>query len=95
MLGLLAAWPLLLLAALARTLLDTGLRLRMPAAQLRNLHAVISVLSIVGMYLAMSIGITGKATFMLGVAASMPEWLAWTPMGLVVRRSMNAKASTQ
>ena len=82
--GLLAAWPLLLLAALFRTVLDTGLRLRMSAARLRNLHAVISVLAIVSMYLAMSLGIPGKATFMLGIAATMPSWLTWTPVGVAV-----------
>ena len=38
--GVLAAWPLLLLAALVRTLLDTGLRLTLRPGQLRNLHAV-------------------------------------------------------
>ena len=84
LLGVLAAWSLLLLAALVRTLVDTGLRLRMRAAQLRNLHAAISVVSILSMYLAMSIGLAGKSRFMLGIAASMPAWLSWTPMGLVV-----------
>jgi ABC-2 type transport system permease protein len=83
--GVLAAWPLLLLAAVARTLLDTGLRLTLRPAQLRNLHAVISVLSIVAMYLAISMGLTGKADFMIGIAAAMPEWLSYTPMGLTVR----------
>jgi hypothetical protein len=83
--GVLAAWPLLLLAALVRTLLDTGLRLTLRPGQLRNLHAVISVLSIVALYLAMSIGMKGKAQFMLGIASSMPDWLAYTPMGLTVR----------
>ena len=83
--GMLAAWPLLLLVALVRTLLDTGLRLTMRPAQLRNLHAVISVLSIVTMYLAISMGMKGKADFMLGVAATMPDWIAYTPMGLTVR----------
>ena len=83
--GLLAAWPLLLLAALARTLLDTGLRLTLQPGQLRNLHAIISVLSIVAMYLAISMGLAGKSDFMLGVAAVMPDWLAYTPMGLTVR----------
>jgi ABC-2 type transport system permease protein len=83
--GALAAWPLLLLAAVARTLLDTGLRLTLRAGQLRNLHALVSVLSIVAMYLAISMGLKGKAGFMLGVAAAMPEWLAYTPMGLTVR----------
>ena len=82
--GVLAAWPLLLLAALVRTLLDTGLRLSLQPGQLRNLHAIISVLSIVVMYLAISMGLAGKADFMLGVAATMPDWLAYTPMGLTV-----------
>ena len=85
LIGVLAAWPLLLLAALVRTLIDTGLRLRMRAAQLRNLHAVISVLSIITMYLAISIGLKGKSDFMLRVAGSMPDWLLYTPMGLTVR----------
>ena len=83
--GVLAAWPLLLLAALARTLIDTGLRLRMTAAQLRNLHAVISVFSIITMYLAISIGLKGKSDFMLRIAASLPDWLLYTPMGFAVR----------
>ncbi|MEO8019515.1 MAG: CPBP family intramembrane glutamic endopeptidase [Pseudomonadota bacterium] len=83
--GALAAWPLLLLAALARTLIDTGLRLVMRPGQLRNLHAVISVLSIIVMYLSFSFGMKGKAYFMLKVAGSMPDWLAYTPMGLTVR----------
>jgi ABC-2 type transport system permease protein len=81
----LAAWPLLLLAALGRTLIDTGLRLRLRSAQLRNLHAVLSVLSIVLMYLCFSIGLKGKSEFMLKLAASMPGWLLYTPMGLAAR----------
>jgi len=83
--GVVAAWPLLLLAALVRTLLDTGLRLTLQPGQLRNLHAIISVLSIVAMYLAISMGLAGKSDFMLGVAATMPDWLVYTPMGLTVR----------
>lgn len=85
LLGVLAAWPLSLLAALARTLLDTGMRLTMSAAKLRNLHAVVSVLSIVALYLAISLGLPGKADFMIGIAKSMPQWLTWTPLGLTVR----------
>jgi ABC-2 type transport system permease protein len=82
--GVLAAWPLLLLAAVARTLLDTGLRLSLRPAQLRNLHAVISVLSVVAMYLAISMGLPAKGDFMIGIAAAMPGWLMHTPMGLAV-----------
>jgi membrane protease YdiL (CAAX protease family) len=83
--GAAAAWPLLLLAALVRTLIDTGLRLSLSAGQLRNLHAVISVLSIITLYLSFSFGMKGKAYFMLGIAGAMPEWLRFTPMGLAVR----------
>jgi ABC-2 type transport system permease protein len=42
-------------------------------------------LSIVAMYLAISMGLTGKADFMIGIAAAMPDWLSYTPMGLTVR----------
>ncbi|MEO8061802.1 MAG: type II CAAX endopeptidase family protein [Pseudomonadota bacterium] len=83
--GLVAAWPLLLLAALGRTLLDTGLRLSMRASQLRNLNAAISVLSIVVLYLAISFGLPEKSGFMTGLAAATPAWFAWTPLGLTVR----------
>ena len=43
------------------------------------------MLSIVAMYLAISMGMKGKADFMLGIAAAMPDWLTYTPMGLTVR----------
>jgi membrane protease YdiL (CAAX protease family) len=79
-----AAWPLLLLSAVVRTLLDTGLRLSMRPAQLRNLNAMLSVMSIITLYLAFSLGLVGKADFMLGVAKAMPEWLRYTPPGLAV-----------
>ena len=79
-----AAWPLLMLGAVVRTLIDTGLRLSMRPARLRNLHAVVSVLSIIVLYLAFSLGLPGKADFMLGVAKTMPDWLRYTPMGLAV-----------
>jgi ABC-2 type transport system permease protein len=82
--AVLAAWPLLFLGAVVRTLLDTGLRLSLRPAQLRNLHAVLSVLSIVTLYLAFSLGLRGKADFMLGIAQTMPDWLRYTPMGLTV-----------
>jgi hypothetical protein len=82
--AVLAAWPLLFLGSVVRTLVDTGLRLSMRPAQLRNLHAVLSVLSIVTLYLAFSLAMRGKAEFMLGIARSMPDWLSWTPVGLAV-----------
>jgi ABC-2 type transport system permease protein len=92
--GLLAAWPLLVLGALARTLLDTGLRLHLRPAQLRNLHAVLAVVSIVTMYLAFSFGLPNKADFMIGIAASMPHWLLHTPVGLAVL-ALNERGADQ
>jgi hypothetical protein len=92
--GLLAAWPLMLLGAVARTLIDTGLRLRMRPAQLRNLHAVLAVLSIVTMYLAFSFGLPNRSEFMIGTAASMPEWLRHTPMGVAVL-ALNERGAEQ
>jgi ABC-2 type transport system permease protein len=92
--GLLAAWPLMLLGAVARTLIDTGLRLHLKAAQLRNLHAVLAVLSIITMYLAFSFGLPGKSSFMTGVAALMPQWLLYTPMGLAVL-ALNERGADQ
>ncbi len=82
--ALIVALPLLLLGAVVRTLLDTGLRLSMKPAQLRNLHAILSVLSIVMLYLAFSMALPGKADFMVGIARTMPEWLMHTPVGLAV-----------
>jgi ABC-2 type transport system permease protein len=88
--AVLVAWPLLLLGAAVRTVLDTGLRLSMSSARLRNLHAVLSVLSIVSMYLAFSMGLPGKAQFMSNIAATMPDWLMHTPVGTAVL-ALNAR----
>lgn len=88
--GALATLPLLLLLALGRTLVDTGLRMSLRPAQLRNLSALISVLSLVVMYLGMSLSLGTKAGFMLDLARAAPEWLAWTPFGLTVR-ALNAR----
>jgi ABC-2 type transport system permease protein len=92
--GLLAALPLLALAALGRTLIDTGLRLSMRASQLRNLNAAISVMSIVTLYLAISVGLPGKSGFMTGLAAATPAWFGATPLGLTVR-ALNERDAAQ
>jgi membrane protease YdiL (CAAX protease family) len=93
--GLAVAWPLLLLGAVVRTLIDTGLRLAWRPARLRNLHAVLSVLSIVALYLAFSLGLPNRSDFMTGVAAGMPEWLRWTPVGLAVGALNDRDAAAQ
>jgi ABC-2 type transport system permease protein len=89
--GALGVLPLLLLAALARTLVDTGLRLSLPPSKLRNLQALISIASILLMYLALSIGMPAPLPFVLDWARAFPSWASYLPPGLVVR-SLNASS---
>ena len=81
--GLLACLLLLALAAMLRTLVDTGLRLSLSPAQLGNLQALLSVAGIFPMYIGMSFGM-GTGGLAHAWAASMPAWSAWTPPGLLV-----------
>lgn len=83
-LGLLGAFALLLLAALPRTLIDTGLRLSLPPSRLRNLQALLSVASLLPMYGSMSFGMAGGNATTLAWAGAWPAWSAWTPPGLVL-----------
>lgn len=81
-LGLLVALPLLVLSAMARTLVDTGLRLHLAPSRLRNLQAAISVASILVFYLTISPAMAVGAKFLLPIAQEVPEWIIWTPPGL-------------
>jgi ABC-2 type transport system permease protein len=83
--GLAMALPLMLLVSVLRTVFDTGLRLTLKPAQLRNLQAVLSICSVVAIYLTVSMGMQHRVDFMLKLAAGSPGWLAFTPFGLVVR----------
>ncbi len=83
LLALAASLVLLLLAAMLRTLVDTGLRLSLAPSKLANLQAMISILCTLPMYVGMSFGV-GKEGFAFGWAAAMPAWSAWTPPGLIV-----------
>ena len=82
--GLLASLVLLALAAMLRTLVDTGLRLSLNPSQLGNLQAVISLAGLFPMYLGMSFGM-GTGGFAYAWAAAMPAWSGWTPPGLLLR----------
>ncbi|MCC7600067.1 CPBP family intramembrane metalloprotease [Janthinobacterium sp. FW305-129] len=82
--GLLTSLVLLALAAMLRTLVDTGLRLSLNPAQLGNLQAVISLAGLLPMYMGMSFGM-GMGGFAYDWAAAMPAWSGWTPPGLLVR----------
>jgi hypothetical protein len=81
----LLALPLMLLIAVARTLVDTGLRLRLTPARLRNLQATASIASVVLLYIAMSAGMRGGSGFIFDIAVHFPAWPTWTPTGLAVR----------
>jgi len=75
---------LLLAAAMLRTLVDTGLRLKLAPSSLGNLQAFISIGGVLPMYLAMSFGM-GRQGFAFGWAMAMPAWSVWTPPGLVIQ----------
>jgi membrane protease YdiL (CAAX protease family) len=82
--GLAASLLLLALAAMLRTLVDTGLRLSLSPARLGNLQALLSVAGVFPIYMGMSFGM-GAGGFAHGWAAAMPAWSGWTPPGLLVR----------
>ncbi len=78
-------FALLSLAALLRTLADTGLRLLLAPSRLRNLQALASILSLLPMYLAVSLGMRAGGPLGFDLAAAFPAWAVWTPPGLVVQ----------
>jgi len=92
-LGLATTLLLLFPVAVIRTLIDTGLRLRLSPPQLRNLQALISITGVLALYLAMSAGMPGNA-FFFSWARAVPLWFAWLPAGMVVRVISNAHALT-
>lgn len=89
-LGLAASLLLCLLAALLRSLVDIGLRLHLSPPRLRNLQALLSVVGMLGIYLALSLGSARGSGFGISIVSAMPAWGLWTPPGLVVR-ALNAQ----
>jgi ABC-2 type transport system permease protein len=79
--GLLAAIPLTAIVATLRTLVDTGLRLRVGPAKLRNLQAILGVAAALLLYLGMSAG-TSPHSYIMDWAPAVPAWAFWTPPGL-------------
>jgi ABC-2 type transport system permease protein len=82
-LGLALTVPFLFLLAIAQALIDTGLRLALPPYKLKNLHAVMTVVSVPLLFVVMSAGMPG-ISFIWGWAGILPEWAAWLPPGLAV-----------
>ena len=83
--ALLAAAVLLPLAALLHTLADTGLRMWLPASQLRNLQAVAGLFNLPLIYFVMALGMPRASSFAMEWARSFPAWVSWTPPGLVLQ----------
>lgn len=84
-LALLAAALLLPLSAVVQTLADTGLRMALPASQLRNLQALISLLGLPLMYLVIATSMPHASSFIMDWARASPAWLLWTPPGLLLQ----------
>lgn len=76
---------LLPLTALCQTLADTGLRMWLRPAQLRNLQALTSLASMPLIYFVMALGMPNAASFPVEWAAAWPAWTVWTPPGLMIQ----------
>ncbi len=75
---------LLFVVATLQSLVDTGLRLSLSPPKLRNLQAVISIVSVLPMLVAISMALHDNG-FVFGWAAALPEWVGYLPTGLAVR----------
>jgi membrane protease YdiL (CAAX protease family) len=84
LIGIALTLPLLFLVATVHTLVDTGLRLALAPARLRNVQAAISLVSMVPLLLAMSTALPGNV-LVFGWAASLPDAARWFPTALAVR----------
>jgi ABC-2 type transport system permease protein len=85
LIGVAGAFALLPIAAVLRTIADTGLRMTLSAARLRNLQALCGLASLPFMYIAMSFGMPRGGALIGAVTGGLPAWLMWTPPGLLVR----------
>lgn len=91
--GLLCAAALLPLAAMLHTLADTGLRMWLPAAQLRNMQAVTGLFNLPLIYFVMALGMPHASGFAMEWARTVPSWLGWTPPGLVLKAIQSQDAA--
>lgn len=83
--ALLATALLLPLAALLHTLTDTGVRLWLATAQLRNLQALLSLCSAPLLYMVFALAMPGASTFVMDWARGFPAWGQWLPPGVLLQ----------
>lgn len=92
--ALLASATLLPLAAMLHTLADTGLRMWLPAAQLRNMQAVTGLFNLPLIYFVMALGMPQANGFAMDWAREFPAWASWTPPGLILQ-AIQARSAAQ
>lgn len=92
--ALLATALMLPLAALLQTLADTGFRMWLPASQLRNLQAVISLFNMPLIYLVMAFSTPRAEGFAMEWARAFPSWMIWTPPGVLLQ-AIQAQTATR
>ncbi len=83
-LGIAFTVALLVLVATLQTVAETGLRLSLPPHRLRNFRATVSIIALPVLFLAISMAFPAD-TFMLTIAAALPDWTRWLPAGLAVQ----------
>jgi ABC-2 type transport system permease protein len=89
--GLSLALALLFVVGALQTLVDTGLRLTLAPAKLKNLQAVVSIIAGLPLLLAISMSVRDNV-FVFGWAAALPEWATYLPPGLATRALAAADA---
>lgn len=92
--ALAATLALLPLAAMLRTLADTGLRMSLAPSQLRNIQAVTAIVGMPLLYLGVAFGSIHTGSPVIDIARRFPEWAMWTPPGVLVQ-ALNAAAPGQ
>lgn len=81
--GIAAALAMMAIAATVRTIADTGLRMSFAPSQLRNVQAVSAIIGMPLIYFAMAFGQMRSGAPALSLARAAPDWLLWTPPGLL------------
>ncbi|HEY5798815.1 MAG TPA: hypothetical protein VIT92_01265, partial [Burkholderiaceae bacterium] len=83
--GVLLGMILLACVAPFVALFDTGLRMALPPARMRNTQAVIALFGMPLMLLAMTPATSVPLRLIFDLAHAVPAWIVWTPPGLAVR----------
>lgn len=83
--ALLPTCLMLLLSGAGRALGDTGLRMLLSPAGLRNMQAVLSIAGIPSMLLAMAYGLPRTIPFAYDILRALPDAFLWTPFSLAAQ----------